>query len=488
MPERESAAVTVDTLKEQFEQFKDKLPPQDLGAEQATLGAILVEPGAASRAMAIVEEEDFYREAHRIIFRAMVAVHTRNEPVDLVTVSAELRRHEQLEMVGGGEYLTALIGEVPTAAHVVRYATIVAEKSVLRKLITVGSNIQQMAYADPEDLGQVLDGAEQQIFEIAQRRVSSDFTPIGPLVTDTFEKLEQVFAQPGYITGTPTGIKDLDKMTSGLQNGDLIIIAGRPSMGKTSLAVANVARHAAVQHNVGTGIFSLEMSKEQLAELILCSQAQVNAWALRRGMAKEDDWSNIGHALTYLPDAPIFVDDTPAIPILELRSKARRLKSEHDIGLIVVDYLQLGTAGPRFGGDNRHQEISVIARALKGLARELNVPVVVLSQLSRRVEQREDKRPILSDLAESGSIEAEADLVCFLYRPNYYKRRRAMERAAQNGGAPRQPDLPADTPDPAEIIIAKHRNGPVGTVDVMFHPAYRLFFGTDQFHDSQEAQ
>lgn len=481
-------ALMVDTLKGQYEELKDKLPPQDLGAEQATLGAILVEPGAASRAMAIVEEEDFYREAHRIIFRAMVAVHSRNEPIDLVTVSAELRRGAQLEMLGGGEYLTALIGEVPTAAHVMRYANIVAEKSVLRKVIAAGSNIQQMAYADPEDIGQVLDGAEQQIFEIAQRRVTSDFTPIGPLVTDTFEKLEQVFAQPGFITGVPTGIKDLDKMTSGFQNGDLIIIAGRPSMGKTSLAVANIARYAAVQHNVGTGIFSLEMSKGQLAELLLCAQARVNVWALRRGMAKEDDWSNIGHALTYLPEAPIFVDDTPAIPILELRSKARRLKSEHDIGLIVVDYLQLGTAGPRFGGDNRHQEISVIARALKALARELNVPVVVLSQLSRRVEQREDKRPILSDLAESGSIEAEADLVCFLYRSNYYKRKRGMEMASQNGQRASRTDVPADSPDPAEIIIAKHRNGPVGTIDVMFHPAYRLFFGTDQFHDAEGGQ
>ncbi len=475
--------VAVGTLKKEFEELKDKLPPQDLEAEQATLGAILVEPGAASRAMAIVEEEDFYREAHRIVFRAMAAVQTRNEPVDLVTVSAELRRRGQLEMVGGGEYLTALIGQVPTAAHVVRYATIVAEKSVLRKLITAGSRIQQMAYDDPEDLGEVLDGAEQQIFEIAQRRISRDFVPIGPLVTETFEKLDQVFRQPGFITGISTGIKDLDKMTSGLQGGDLIIIAGRPSMGKTSFAIANLALHAAVQHNTGVGIFSLEMAKGQLAELLLCAQARVNGWALRRGMAREDDWSNIGQALTYLPDAPIFVDDTPGIPILELRSKARRLRSQYDIGLIIVDYLQLISGGTKFAAESRHQEVSVVARALKGLARELNLPVVVLSQLSRRVEQREDKRPILSDLAESGSIEAEADMVCFLYRSNYYKRKTVIEHTT--GGQAPSTVSPSDSPDPTEIIIAKHRHGPVGTVNVMFHPAYRLFFGTDQYREAE---
>ncbi len=473
------------TLSKEFAESQDKLPPQDLEAEQATLGAILVEPGAASRAMAIVDEDDFYREAHRIIFSAMVAVQTRNEPVDLVTASAELRRRGKLEDVGGGEYLTALIGQVPTAAHVVRYAGIVAEKSVLRKLIGAGSHIQQMAYEDPEDIGQVLDASEQQIFEIAQRRISSDFVPLGPLVTDTFEKLDQVFRQPGYITGLSTGIPELDAITSGLQSGDLIVIAGRPSMGKTSLAVANLALHAAVQDDVGVGIFSLEMSKAQLAELMLCAQARVNSWALRRGMAKEEDWSNIGQALTYLPDAPVFVDDTPGIPILELRSKARRLRSQYDIGLIVVDYLQLVSAGGGYASENRHQEVSLVARSLKGLARELDLPVVVLSQLSRRVEQREQKVPILSDLAESGSIEAEADLVCFLYRPNYYKRKAAMNHATRDGERAIGTPAPLDAPDPAEIIIAKHRNGPVGTVNVMFHPAYRTFFGTDRQHEDK---
>ncbi len=460
----------------------DKAPPHDIEAEQATLGAMLIEPGATARAMAIVEEDDFYPEAHRIIFHAMAAAAQRGEPVDLVTVSAELRRNGQLEAVGGGEYLTALIGRVPTAAHVTRYANIVAEKSLLRKLIQAGSSIQASAYDNPDDVGEALDQAEQQIFEVGQRRTSSDFVAMGPLITETFEKLDKIFRQPGYLTGVATGLGELDKRTAGLQKGDLVIIAGRPSMGKTSLAVANLALHAAVQHEIGVGIFSLEMSKGQLAELLLCAQAKVNGWALRQGMAREEDWSNIGHALTFLPQAPVFVDDTPAIPILELRSKARRLKSQYDIGMIIIDYLQLISGGIGYASESRHQEVSLVARSLKALARELDVPVVVLSQLSRRVEQREDKRPILSDLAESGSIEAEADLVCFLYRPNYYQRRQQQER--QEGETE---SVPVDftRPDPAEIIIAKHRNGPVGTVDVVFHPAYRLFFESAQRSDAE---
>ncbi len=459
------------------EALADKAPPHDIEAEQATLGAMLIEPGATARAMAIVEEDDFYPEVHRVIFQAMAAVAQRNEPVDLITVSAELRRTDQLETVGSGEYLTALIGKVPTAAHVTRYASIVAEKSLMRKLIHAGADIQAMAYDDPEDVGVMLDQAEQQIFQVAQRRTSADFTPMGPLITETFEKLDKIFRQPGYLTGVPTGLMELDKRTAGLQNGDLIIIAGRPSMGKTSLAVANFALHAAVQHGTGVGMFSLEMSKGQMAELLLCAQARVNGWALRQGMAREEDWSNIGQALTYLPQAPIYVDDTPAIPILELRSKARRLKSQYDIGLIIIDYLQLISAGTRYTGESRHQEVSLVARSLKALARELDVPLVVLSQLSRRVEQREEKRPILSDLAESGSIEAEADLVCFLYRPTYYERRQQQGRQGAGSDAP---GGDFNRPDPAEIIIAKHRNGPVGTVDVVFHPAYRLFFEAEQ--------
>jgi len=459
------------------------LPPQDLEAEQASLGAILVEPGAATIAMGVLESTDFYREAHQTIFRAMQAVHLRSEPVDLITVSAELRRQDLLDRVGGAEYLDSLISTVPTAAHIGRYSTLVAEKSVLRKLIRTGADIQALAYDNPADIGEVLDAAEQRIFEIAQRRTVSDFAPLGPLVQETFHKFEQLDRNPGFFTGVPTGLTQFDKLTSGLQPGELIIVAGRPSMGKTSLAVANFALHAAVQQNVGVGIFSLEMSRYQLAEMLLCAHARVNSWHLRQGgTLPHEEWAKIGQALSDLPNAPIFIDDTPAIPVMELRSKARRLKAQHDVGLLIVDYLQLASAGGNFGTDNRHQEISIIARALKSLARELEIPVVALSQLSRRVEQREDKRPVLSDLAESGSIEAEADLVCFLFRPAYYERKKPTQEA-ESGGQSTGERRSYDQPSKAEIIIAKHRSGPVGVADVIFHPQYRTFFNVDRYRE-----
>lgn len=462
----------------------DRVPPQDTEAEQATLGSMLLESEAAARAFAIINPEDFYREAHRLICRAMLSVNNRNEPVDLVTVSAELRRNGQLEGVGGAEYLTALINKVPTAAHVMRYANIVAEKAVLRRLIAAGAEIQAMAFEDPTDIGEVLDGAEQRIFEIAERRMSGDFAHIGPLVQETWDKLDRTFRNPGEARGVLTAITDFNKLTSGLQPGDLVIVAGRPSMGKTSLAVNSFAMHAAVHGKVGVAIFSLEMSRMQLAEMMLCALARVNSWRLRTGVAKPDDWERIGQALAYLPEAPIYIDDTPAISILELRSKARRLMSQADIGLIVIDYLQLCSA-PGFDRDsNRHQEIGHIARSLKALAREMRVPVVALSQLSRNVERREDKRPILSDLAESGSIEAEADLVCFLFRPKYYERKKRLDDAAKhNEGVPTDLQLEMDQPDDAEIIIAKHRNGPVATVEAKFDPKYRVFTNVDAYRE-----
>lgn len=466
-------------------QLADRVPPQDLDAEQATLGSMLLESDAAARAFAVIGPSDFYREAHQIICKAMLAVNNRSEPVDLVTVGAELRRCGQLESVGGGEYLTALINKVPTAAHVQRYANIVAEKAVLRRLIAAGSEIQAMAYDDPPNVGEVLDRAEQTIFEIAERRMSGDFTHIGPLVQETWEKLDRTFRNPGESLGVPTALTDLNKITSGLQSGDLIIVAGRPSMGKTSLAINSFAMHAALHSRVGVAIFSLEMSRMELAEMMLCALARVNGWRLRNGMARPEDWERIGQALAYLPEAPIYIDDTPGLSILELRSKARRLMTQAEIGLIVVDYLQLCSA-PGFERDtSRHQEIGSIARNLKALARELNVPVVVLSQLSRNVERREDKRPILSDLAESGSIEAEADLVCFLYRPKYYERKKQLDEAARrNEPLPADVQAEIDQPDDAEIIIAKHRNGPVATVHAKFDQKYRLFTNIDAFREN----
>jgi replicative DNA helicase len=462
----------------------DRIPPQDFDAEQAVLGSILLESEAAARAFAIVTPDDFYRTYHKQICAAMVTVNNRNEPVDLVTVSAELRRNGQLEEVGGGEYLTALIGEVPTAAHVTRYANIVAEKAVLRRLINAGSQIQGLAYENPEDVGETLDRAEQIIFEIASRRMSGDFTHIEPLIEETVAKLDAAMTRKGSLTGAPTAITEFNKLTSGLQPGDLIIVAGRPSMGKTSFAINSLGLHAALHGGMAVAMFSLEMSKMQLAEMMLCGLARVNSWRLRAGLAPQDDWDRIGSALSYLPQAPIYIDDTPAISILELRSKARRLHAQVPLGLIVIDYLQLCTAPGMSSDGNRHQEIGHIARSLKSLARELQVPVVALSQLSRNVERREDKRPILSDLAESGSIEAEADIICFLYRPSYYQRKKLIEEAASRGEAPAD-DLAAnlDMPDEAEIIVAKHRNGPVATILSKFDAKYRLFTNIDAYRE-----
>ncbi|MCD6359358.1 MAG: replicative DNA helicase [Armatimonadetes bacterium] len=465
----------------------DRLPPQDLEAEQATLGAMLVDEGAATRALAITKAEDFYREAHRIIFGAMERLAEHSQAIDLVTVGAELRRQGQLEAIGGAEYLTALIDQVPTTAHIVRYASIVADKALLRRLITVGGEIQALAFEDPDEVDMALDAAEQKIYDIAHGRSTSDFQHISPLVNETYQKLEQLSQQRNYLSGVGTGLIEFDNMTSGLQNSELIIIAGRPSMGKTSLLVNNIAMHAAVKLNIPVAIFSLEMSAHQLAEMLLCGYARVNSWRLRRGKTNTEDWVRIGMALKELPHAPIYIDDTPAISILEMRSKARRLKAQHDIGLICVDYLQLASGGGRYE-DSRHQEISIVARSLKSMARELDVPVVVGSQLSRNVERREDKRPILSDLAESGSIEAEADLVCFLYREEYYKRKKDAKeveaetrRAAETGD-----DERPQGPDIAELIIAKHRNGPVGTVKLAFHDKMRIFDTVDTSRNTED--
>ena len=470
-----------------LDHLSDRLPPQDLEAEQATLGAMLVDAGAVSRGMAIVRAEDFYREAHRVIFSALAAVHDHNDPVDLVTVGAELRREGKLEAVGGAEYLAALIEQVPTTAHIVRYATIVADKATLRRLIRVGGEIQGLAFEDPEEVEEALDTAEQRIFEIAQGRSTSDFEHIGQLVHDTYEHLEKLSRSRGHLTGVATGLIEFDNMTSGLHKGDLIIIAGRPSMGKTSLLVNNIAMHAAVKSGLPVGIFSLEMSAHQLAEMMLCGSARVNGWRLRRGLTSEADWLRIAEAVSDLPKANIFIDDTPAISILEMRSKARRLKSQHNVGLICVDYLQLTSGGGRYE-DSRHQEISVVARSLKSMARELDLPVVVGSQLSRNVERREEKRPILSDLAESGSIEAEADLVCFLFRPSYYKRKKdAQEVETKAQEAVEAPNTEHESEvDIAELIIGKHRNGPVGTVKLAFHPQSRIFDTVDDFRRSEE--
>lgn len=472
-----------------LDKLADKLPPQDMEAEQATLGAMILDPEAASRALSIVSEDDFYFEAHREICSAIRAVEDRGDPVDVVTVAAELRNREKLEAVGGGEYLTALIGEVPTSAHVIRYATIVHDKAVLRRLIKAGAEIQAIAYENPDDVQTALAEAEQRIFQIAQERSTKEFEHIGPLVEATFDHLDKAFHKPGFLTGIATGLKQFDEMTGGLQNGSLVIIAGRPSMGKTSLMVNNIAMHAALRENVPVGIFSLEMSSSQLAEMLLCGRARVNSWRLRSAKVRGDEWSRIGHAMEELVKAPIYIDDTPAISIMEMRSKARRMCSQYGVGLICVDYLQLATTG-RSNIENRHQEISEVARAIKAMARELDIPVVIGSQLSRNVERREDKRPILSDLAESGSIEAEADVVCFLYRASYYERKKAAEEveAEAKAAVQRKSEQSSTEIDIAELIIAKHRNGPVGTVKLAFNEKSRIFDNIEQYRSAEEYQ
>jgi replicative DNA helicase len=461
--------------------FGDRLPPQDLHAEQAALGAMLVEPGAVTRGLSAVAADDFYRDAHKAIYEAIRAVNGREEPVDLVTVSNELRRLGKLDSIGGPAYLQALIHETPTAAHVVRYANIVAEKALLRRLIAAGAEITALGFSSPESPDAAVDSAESLIFSLAQRRITRDFEHVGPIVKQAFDIIDQRYHEGEVVTGIPTGLVELDEMTAGLQRGDLVIVAGRPSMGKSSLAVNNIALNAAIEAKVGVGIFSLEMSKSQLAEGLLCSLASVDAWRIRRAdRLRDEDWARIGDAAGILAESPLYIDDSPGLSVLEMRGKARRLKAEHGVGLVIVDYLQLASGGKQM--DSRYQEISLIARALKGMARELEIPVIAVSQLSRAVERREDKRPILSDLAESGTIEAEADIVAFLFRESYYEKREAARKRLeqQRGGIAPAAGRPGPRPEDAtaaraELIVAKHRTGPVGTIYVHWVDKYRRF-------------
>lgn len=419
----------------------DKLPPQNLEAEQSVLGAMLIERDAILRAMDILEPDCFYRDAHRKIFEAIVSLMERSEAVDIITVTEELRRRGTLEDVGGVAALSHLANVVPTAANVEYYARIVEEKAVLRKLIHAASEIARQVYQGEDDVDDIMDKAENLIFNVAQRRRVRSYVALRDVLIDAYEQIESLYANKGQITGVPTGFIEFDDMTSGLHESELIIIAARPSQGKTALCL-NIACHAAVRRKVPTAIFSLEMSREQLAQRMLCAEAGVNGHRLRTGTLTEDDWKRLSRALGWLSQAPMFIDDTPNISLMELRAKARRMKAEHDIGLIIVDYLQLMHTRGR--AESRQQEISEISRSLKALARELQVPVLALSQLSRAVEQRQDKRPQLSDLRESGSIEQDADVVGFIYHN------------------------PEAEDNVIELIVAKQRNGPTGSVPLVF--------------------
>lgn len=448
--------------------------PHNLDAEIATLGSMMIDGTAIERVSEFLAPDDFYREAHRTIYDALIALSSRSEPVDLVTVSEELQRRGKLEEVGGIAYLTTLMDSVPSAANVDYYAQIVEEYAIRRRLIEAAQEIIRLAAVseneeEPLTISNITDMAESAIYRVARRRLRKGFESIRPLLSEVFDRFDNFYHERKLVTGLSTGFRELDYITAGLQKSDLVIIAARPSMGKTSLCL-NIGEHVALHEGKTVAIFSLEMSKEQLVQRMICSQAEVNAHRLRLGMLPDSAWQRLAKAVQDLWNAKIFIDDTPDISVLEMRAKCRRLRAEHDLDLVIVDYLQLMRSHRR--SENRTQEISDIARALKGLAREMEVPIIALSQLSRAVEHRENKRPMLSDLRESGSIEAEADVVAFIYRPEYYAMKDAVSSEDVDGGTmPREEGRVEE----AEIIIAKQRNGPTGTVRVGFKPDYARF-------------
>ncbi|AJQ30050.1 replicative DNA helicase [Pelosinus fermentans] len=434
----------------------DRIPPQNMEAEQAVLGAMLIEREAISKVAELLRPEDCYREAHRLIYNAMLELFNKNDAVDMVTVIEFLRKEDKLEAAGGIAYVTSLANSVPTAANVLYHARIVEEKALLRQLINAATNIAGMGYEGSEEVTTILDSAEKMILSVSSRKMGGEFTPIKSIIFDAFNKIEQLYASKGSITGLSTGFKDLDKLTSGLQPSDLILIAARPSMGKTAF-VLNIAQHIGIAEKKAVAFFSLEMSKEQLVQRMLCAESAIDSQRLRIGELEAKDWTKLVSGADRLSAAPIFIDDTAGITVMEMRSKARRLKIEHNLSLIIIDYLQLMQgSGKGKGSENRQQEISEISRSLKALAREINVPVIALSQLSRSVESRQVKKPMLSDLRESGSLEQDADIVAFLYRDDYYN-----------------PD--SEQKNITEVIIAKHRNGPVDTVQLFFHKQFTKF-------------
>lgn len=445
------------------ELFLDRTPPHNTEAEQAILGAMLLEKEALITASERIKPDDFYRPSHQKIFQVMLELGERGEPVDLITVTAELQDKKLLEEIGGVSYLSDLASAVPTAANVEYYSAIVEEKAMLRRLIRVATQIASTGYSASEEVTEILDDAEKKILELSNRRTSSAFIPIKDVLMETFERIEFLFHNRGGMTGIPSGYSDLDRMTSGFQKSDLIILAARPSVGKTAFAL-NVAQNVAIRATETVAIFSLEMSAGQLVQRMICAEANIDAHRLRTGMLEEEDWEKLTMGISALSQAPIYIDDTPGITVTDIRSKCRRLKAEKGLGMILIDYMQLIQGRGR--GDNRQQEISEISRTLKMIARELQVPVIALSQLSRAVEQRQDKRPMMSDLRESGSIEQDADIVAFLYRDDYYNPETEKKNII-------------------EILIAKQRNGPTGKVELVFLKNYNKFVNLDRTHEPE---
>lgn len=439
-----------------------KVPPHDIEAEQAVIGSMLTDKDAVISAIEVLKDYDFYREDNKTIYGAILNLYNRAEPIDIITLKAELSSIGKLESVGGLEYLAELPDKVPTTANVDKYIRIVEEKSILRTLIKTANDLIELGYDPTQEVENIIDSAERRIFDIMQKKNQKGYTPIKDVLVEAFSLLEKLYNQKEHITGVPTGFSDLDFKTSGLHNSDLILVAARPAMGKSAFAL-NIATNAAVKANVPVIIFSLEMSKEQMVNRILCSEAMVDSTKVRTGKIEDDDWMKLASTLGPLSEAPIYIDDTPGISIMEIRAKCRKLKLEKNIGLVVIDYLQLiQSSGKK--STSREQEISEISRSLKILAKEINVPVIALSQLSRAPEQRTDHRPMLSDLRESGAIEQDADIVMFIYRDDYYNE-------------------DSEKKNIAEIILAKHRTGSTGTTELLWLSNYTKFANIDRYRE-----
>ncbi len=445
--------------------FSDRIPPHNIEAEQAVLGAVFLEPESLTTATELLMPEDFYRAAHQRIFSVMVDLTEKGEPIDLVTVTSELQDRKLLEEVGGVSYLSDLANSVPTAANIEYYGQIVEEKSLLRRLIRTATDIAANGYSREDEVEQILNEAEKNILAVAQRKNTGVFKSIKDVLVQAYDNIEILQNKKGDITGIPTGFAELDRITAGFQRNDLIIVAARPSVGKTAFAL-NIAQNVATKTDENVAIFSLEMGAEQLVMRMLCAEGNIDAQRLRTGDLQPEDWQKLTMAMGSLSNAGIYIDDTPGVRVSDIRAKCRRLKQEKGLGMILIDYMQL-ILGNGKSGENRQQEVSEISRSLKGLARELEVPVISLSQLSRGVESRQDKRPMMSDIRESGSIEQDADIIAFLYRDDYY-------------------DKESENKDIIEIIIAKQRNGPVGTVELAFVKEYNKFVNLERRFDENE--
>lgn len=437
-----------------------KLPPQNLDAEASLLGAILIDENVLTRISDKLAADDFYDPRHELIFGAMISLYERHKPVDLLTLSDELKKHSKLDDAGSAKYLGELSNQVPTAAHAESYAEIIAQNAMRRRLITASGTISELGFDESKNSEELLESAEAQLFAVSDKALRQDLASLEQILTESFDRMEELHRDKNKLRGIPTGWRDLDNLTAGLQRSDLLILAARPAMGKTTL-VTNLAYNVATVAKQSVLFFSLEMSKEQLVDRMLADAAGVDAWNIRTGNLSDDDFEKISNAMGEMAEAPMFIDDTPGVSVLELRTKARRAAHDHPLGLIIVDYLQLMRGSGKGGFDNRVQEVSEISRGLKLVARELNVPLIALSQLSRSVENRSPQIPQLSDLRESGSIEQDADLVAFIYRESYYN----PETERQNI---------------TDLIIAKHRNGPTGKVELYFHPERLKFMSLDK--------